>query len=190
MTKPKDKAPSPVVTYEKRKIADLVPDAANPRVISDGAKKALATSIKRFGLVQPIIVNAKTGRIVGGHQRLDAMRAAGETEVDVAVGNWTDEEERVLNVALNNPEAQGEFNGDVRSYLTNSLRSLSIDDFVGLRLDALVLDPAAKKRTPRGGAKAAGLTYKLMVTCADEEAQATLCEELEGRGLTVKLLIV
>lgn len=57
------------IRYEKRKLADLLLDEANPRTISKSAKRALAASIKRFGLVQPIVLNEKTGRVVGGHER-------------------------------------------------------------------------------------------------------------------------
>ena len=62
---------------ETRKIGDLIPDSDNPRKISKSAMKALRASIRRFGLVQPVIVNEHTGKVVGGHQRLEAMKAEG-----------------------------------------------------------------------------------------------------------------
>lgn len=133
-----------MIRYERRKISDLVVDDHNPRTMSTKAKKALAASIKRFGLVQPIVVNETTGRVVGGHQRIVALREQGAIEVDVAIGAWTADEERVLNVALNNQAAQGQFT-DVRSYLDGALRALSLDDFKTLQLDALVFDGAKEK---------------------------------------------
>jgi ParB-like chromosome segregation protein Spo0J len=175
-----------MIRYERRKTVDLNPDPANPRSIGKKAKAALAASIRRFGLVQPIVVNETTGHVVGGHQRLDALREQGVVDVDVAIGSWTEDEERVLSVVLNNPAAQGEFT-DARGYLERALRVLSLDDFQELQLDALVMGPMSKEEKRRN---AKALEYKLVVTARDESHQADLLERFEADGLDVKLLIV
>ncbi len=54
--------------YERRKIADLIPNAENPRKINAPNKSALAASLEHFGQVEPIVINDRTGQIVGGHQ--------------------------------------------------------------------------------------------------------------------------
>jgi len=173
--------------YERRRIADLVPDPDNPRVITKQAKRALSASVKRFGLVQPIVINETTGHVVGGHQRIDVLREQGVDEVDVVIGAWTADEERVLNVALNNPGAQGTFD-DPQRYLEHALRVLSLDDFKALRFDALVFDARDPKEAKRRSDKT--LEYKLVVTAMDESHQAELLERFEADGLDVKLLIV
>lgn len=175
-----------MIRYEKRKIADLMLDEHNPRTISKAAKGALAASVRRFGLVQPIVINETTGRVIGGHQRIAVLKEQGVEDVDVAIGSWTASDERALNVALNNPAGQGEFT-DVKSYLANALQTLSLSDFSELRFDELTLG-ASKANKERKEARA--LEYKLVVTCDDEEHQAALLEDLEARGLNVKLLIV
>lgn len=48
------------VRLEGRRVADRVPVGYKPRTISDEALAGLGESIGRFGLVQPIIVNART----------------------------------------------------------------------------------------------------------------------------------
>lgn len=173
--------------YERRRIVDLVPDPDNPRVISKQAKRALAASVKRFGLVQPIVINETTGHVVGGHQRIDVLREQGVAEIDVAIGAWTVDEERVLNVALNNPGAQGTFD-DPQRYLEHALRVLSLDDFKALRFDELILDTRDGKEAKRRAAH--DLKYQLVVTATDENHQAELLERFEADGLDVKLLIV
>jgi len=125
------------IVYEEMDIATLVPDPANPRTITDRAMQALTHSVKRFGLVQPIVVNRKTGHVVGGHQRLEALRKLGQDRAMVAIGEWTPAEERALNVTLNNAAAQGAF-GDVSGYLETALRGLSAEDFRELSLDTLI----------------------------------------------------
>ena len=99
----------PKVKMERRRLSELVPADYNPRQISDAALAGLSASIDRFGLVEPIVWNSRTKRVVGGHQRLRVLRARGDTETDVVVVNLSPAEEKALNVALNNPHIAGEF---------------------------------------------------------------------------------
>ena len=47
----------------------------NPRTISDHDLVALGRSMTTFGVVEPVVVNKRTGRVVGGHQRVKAAEA-------------------------------------------------------------------------------------------------------------------
>ena len=51
--------------------------------------------------MQPIVVNERTGHVVGGHQRLQVLMDSGATEADCIVVNLTPEKEKALNLALN-----------------------------------------------------------------------------------------
>ena len=87
----------------------------NPREISPEAKRRLKQSITRHGLVEPLVWNERTGRLVGGHQRLailDELHKGKDFEVPVCAIDVDDIEERKLNVILNNEAAQGAFNLD------------------------------------------------------------------------------
>lgn len=119
-------------------VSKLSPADYNPRSISDEAMTGLRASVHRFGLVQPIIVNEKTGNVVGGHQRLKVCVADGVEEVQVVVVNLPPSEERALNVALNNPHIAGEFTGDLSSLL-DSIAADEPELFEALRLDELRL---------------------------------------------------
>lgn len=176
-----------MISYERRRVDDLVTTDTNPRTISDRARRALTASIRRFGLVQPIVINARTGNVVGGHQRLSVLRQDGVAEVDVAVGNWSKAEERVLNVALNNPEAQGKFTADIGQYLTDALKCLSLDDFRSLRLDDLITTDKTEQKSTGSNR---GLEYRLVILCENETHQAELFERLESEQLKVKMVIV
>lgn len=94
---------------ERKKLTDLQPADYNPRIISSGAKAGLGASLKKFGLVQPIVWNKRSGRIVGGHQRVRVLMEQGADEADVTVVDLSDNEEVALNIALNNVEIQGDF---------------------------------------------------------------------------------
>ena len=102
---------------ETRKIADLKPAGYNPRRISDQALAGLTESIKRFGLVEPIIVNERTGHVVGGHQRLKALVKLKQKDTQVVVVDVDEAEEKVMNLSLNNPFIQGEYTEDVHAML-------------------------------------------------------------------------
>jgi len=62
---------------KKKKVKDLKPAGYNPRINIKENKslyKKLESSIDKFGLVEPIIWNKKTGHVVGGHQRLQILK--------------------------------------------------------------------------------------------------------------------
>ncbi len=112
------------VRLETRRVSDLVPAGYNPRRISDEALAGLGESIGRFGLVQPIIVNARTGHVVGGHQRLKILEAKGVEATDVVVVDVPEAEEKALNLALNSPRLSGEWTADALGLLEEVVGAL------------------------------------------------------------------
>lgn len=62
----------------------LVPYWRNPRRITDEATNAVATSIKKYGYQQPIVIDDQ-GVIIVGHTRYAAIRRLGYTEATVRV---------------------------------------------------------------------------------------------------------
>lgn len=87
----------------------------NPRVISEDAKKRLRKMLARHGLVQPLVWNRRTGNLVAGHQRLaalDALERSQNYSLQVAVVDLNEREEKILNVQLNNPSMQGDWDMD------------------------------------------------------------------------------
>ncbi|MGG4207019.1 transcriptional regulator [Paenibacillus jamilae] len=62
----------------------------------------MKASIESFGYVEPIIWNERTGNMVGGHQRYKIMNNDLEhKELAVSVVNLDDQQEKLLNIALN-----------------------------------------------------------------------------------------
>ena len=91
--------------------SDIVPDDYNPRKAltpADPEYQKIKASLQTFGAVEPIVFNRRTGHIVGGHQRIEIMKAEGATEAAASVVDIDDRDERLLNVSLNKipaPEA-------------------------------------------------------------------------------------
>ena len=108
-----------------KRLTELTPASYNPRKISSDALGRLAKSLSELGNLQPITWNAKTGNIVGGHQRLKCYSALGKDEVEVwAV--WLDEQqEKAANIALN--KLSGEFDLPALKDLFEGLDTGEID---------------------------------------------------------------
>jgi hypothetical protein len=98
-------------------LAALKPAPYNPRRIDDASMSALTKSLERFGVVEPIIWNERTGYIVGGHQRAKVLRAKKVEQAAVVVVDLDDTEERALNVALNSPHLSGQFTDELQALL-------------------------------------------------------------------------
>ena len=68
------------MNVQKFRIADIKPAPYNPRKTlkpGDDEWEALSRSLERFGLVEPLIINSKTGLLVSGHQRLNVLKSKG-----------------------------------------------------------------------------------------------------------------
>lgn len=87
----------------------------NPRKWSKEAIEGLTESIKRFGLVDPLLVNTAPGRegvVIGGHFRLAIAKELGMTEVPIVSLYIADlEKEKELNLRLN--KNVGEFDWEI-----------------------------------------------------------------------------
>jgi ParB-like chromosome segregation protein Spo0J len=92
------------VRVDKIPVSDIKIAGYNPRKDlqpGDPEYQAIERSLDRFGLVDPLVWNSRTGHLVAGHQRLKVLIARGYTEVDVSVVDVDLQEEAALNVALN-----------------------------------------------------------------------------------------
>lgn len=111
----------------------------NPRVIDDSNQKKLIKGIRENGLVEPLVVNKRTGNtLVSGHQRLTASDKIYRKDYDVPVAiiDVDEQTEKKLNVQLNNPSMQGDWD-------LSALADLSFDNdisFEDMGFDASDID--------------------------------------------------
>ena len=116
------------MNIEKKNVKDLLPADYNPRKDlkpGDPEYEKLKRSIEQFGYVEPIIWNEKTGRVVGGHQRLKVLTDMGITEVDVVVVDMDTEKEKALNIALN--KISGEWDTEKLALVIADLQGTDFD---------------------------------------------------------------
>lgn len=110
----------------------------NPRIIEESNQKKLVKTIRQNGLVEPLVVNKRNHVLVSGHQRLTAADKIYKKDYDVPVAiiDVNEKTERKLNVQLNNPSMQGEWD-------LEALADLSFDNdisFEDMGFDASDID--------------------------------------------------
>jgi hypothetical protein len=87
----------------------------NPRYMDEKAKKRLRSALRSSGLVSALTWNKRTGNLVGEHQRLeqlDALEKSQDYDLTVCVVDVDERTEAKLNVQLNNPSMQGDWDTD------------------------------------------------------------------------------
>lgn len=99
----------------------LKPSEYNPREITEKSFEALKNSIKEFGLVEPIVVNADN-QIIGGHMRVEAAKELNHTVVPVIYVDLPKSKEKLLNLALN--RIQGRWDYEKLSSLMSELEGI------------------------------------------------------------------
>jgi ParB-like chromosome segregation protein Spo0J len=103
--------------------------AYNPRVDlqpGDVEYEKLKQSIEQFGYIDPIVWNERTGNMVGGHQRYKVMiNEHGSTELMVSVVDLDDQQERLLNIALN--KVSGQWDDEALANLLSELKDDGAD---------------------------------------------------------------
>ncbi len=96
----------------KIKLSEIRAAEYNPRrdlKPTDDEYKSLKRSIETFGFVEPLIVNERDMKIIGGHQRYKILLDLGETESEVVLVNLNQNDEKILNIALNKIESKWDY---------------------------------------------------------------------------------
>lgn len=113
------------ITISSLKEADY-----NPRKMTEKQESDLTESIKRFGLIDPLLVNNYKDReniVIGGHQRLKIAKKLKFTEVPVVYVSLPPDKEKELNLRLN--KNLGEWDYDLlKEFDTDLLLDIGFDE--------------------------------------------------------------
>lgn len=120
-------------------IKDINPAKYNPRKINERELSGLKESIKKFGFIDPLIINVRDdlNTLVGGHQRLKVAEMLEMKEVPCVEVDLSISEEKALNVALNSPTISGKYDEEILGDLLSEIKidmpglfdDLNFDDF-------------------------------------------------------------
>lgn len=109
-------------------IDELIPADYNPRVdLQEGDEdfEKLKKVIETYGFVQPVVLNSRTGNIVGGHQRTKVAKSLGYKTVPVQTVDLDEADEMKLNLALN--KVSGKWDEQALGQMLNDLQSMDAD---------------------------------------------------------------
>ena len=120
----------------------IKPAKYNPRTWGEKEKAGLKESIKKFGCVDPLIVNVRDKKniLVGGHLRLVVLEELEYETVPVVEVDLSPAEEKALKVALNSPTISGKFNDDILQEVLNEIRVEVPELCQALNFDDLSID--------------------------------------------------
>ena len=120
----------------RMKLSELAPNE-NPRRITAAGKEKLKKSLDELGNIQPITFNVRTGKLLGGHQRVQVLLESGTVETDVWCVDLPAAKEKAAMLALNTHA--GEWDEEKLSDFLKGLDAEMDADFFGLA-DALEQD--------------------------------------------------
>ena len=158
-----------IVGYEDMDPAELLANPHNFRTHSDRQKSAMRDVLVDVGVVQNVIVNQTTGRILDGHMRVSMAIDEKQSKVPVTVVQLTEEEERVILATF---DPMGALAG--RSDETFKLLMDGVDDSYQALIAATVPEETiATFKTTRkgGGGLGQNSIFQYNVIFDDEEQQ-------------------
>ena len=107
-------------------VSELVPWSRNPRR-NDAAAERLAYTIAEHGWTTPVLVQAGTNRIIGGHTRLKAALKLGLTEVPCVLLDVDDRQADAIAIADNRLGELAEWDADELGALLRELDDADAD---------------------------------------------------------------
>lgn len=176
---------------EMRQVADLVPYARNARAHSDEQIQQLRASLREFGFVAPLLIDAE-GNILAGHGRLIAAKAEGYVEVPcVLVEHLTETQRRAYILADNRLAERASWDEDMLQLELQELRDagfdftltgfdesdLQLEDSIDVEEDDYEMELPAEPKSRRGQIYQLG-AHRLM--CGDATVSADILKLMGG----------
>ena len=116
-----------MLTYKLIPTADLIPYARNSRTHSEAQVTKIASSIKEFGFINPVVTDGKNG-IVAGHGRVLAANKLGLKEVPcVEAAHLTEAQKRAYVIADNRMALDAGWDIDLLKVELGDLQGMDFD---------------------------------------------------------------
>jgi len=170
---------------ENKKVSELKEFAKNPRRLTEKGLKDLESSIKKFGIAEPIVVNADN-MIVGGHGRKRVLEKLKIEQVDCYVPNRLLDDKEVDELCIRlNKNIAGEFDFDIlaNEFEMNDLLEWGFEDFELGGVDE-------EKQEDKDLSDNFKSQFILEIQCESEAEQEILYNRFIGEKLKVKILSI
>lgn len=113
----------------------LVFDENNARKHNKKNLQAIRTSIKRFGQIEPLLVQQDTNIVIGGNARLEIMLELGYQKVLVKLIDCTQKEFSAIAIALNRAGELASWNKDRLTQLLDEVNDDLFSKDLGFNFD-------------------------------------------------------
>jgi hypothetical protein len=167
-------------------ISKLIRNPKNPNVHSPKQIKRIAEIIEFQGWRRPITVSNRSGFISVGHGRLSAAELRGWTEVPVTYQDYESEAAEYADMVADNAIASwSELNIDA---INSEIPALGVDfnpELLAIKdLKPVDIDFDKDEFIPVD----IPVEYQVLISCNSEDDQKDIYQELEARGLKIKLI--
>lgn len=139
------------LTIDLRHPGDLRPYERNARKHSRRQIQQIAASIRQFGFVNPVLIDAES-RIIAGHGRVEAAKQLGLTEIPtIRIEHMTEAQRRAYIIADNRLAELAGWDDELLKLEFGDLLELELDfeievtGFATAEIDRLVEGPTARK---------------------------------------------
>ena len=131
-----------IVSHGEEPPDKLVANDSNWRTHTQTQRHALSSVLNEVGLVQSVVVNTTTGRLVDGHLRVELAKAQGQPTIPVVYVELSEDEERIILATLDPIGAMAEAD---REKLGELLQGIESPELAGLleavaRVNRIALD--------------------------------------------------
>lgn len=209
-TKPKNEAPAPAppsTSAQPRLEWVLAADLRakkNPRNWRKHPKrqaKAMKAALAELGWLKPVIFNERTGRMIDGHMRIDAVPP--KSLVPVFIVDLDEEKERTALLTVDAIGSMAEADAALLNALLSDTPAMTANDGLSsvhehlhalwaLKSTETPADKAGSKDAPADptdpNAAGAGATFQILATCKDEPDQARVYKLLQEAGVECRVL--
>ena len=89
-----------IVSHSEEPPDKLIANDSNWRTHTQAQRHALSSVLSEVGLVQSVVVNTTTGRLIDGHLRVELAKAQGQPTIPVVYVELSEDEERLILASL------------------------------------------------------------------------------------------
>jgi ParB-like chromosome segregation protein Spo0J len=183
-----------IVGYGEEAPDQLLANDKNWRIHPKAQQQALAGVLQEVGVVQNVIVNQRTGKMIDGHLRVMLAISAGQPSVPITYVDLDDAEEAKILATIDPLSAMAATDSDLLGALLEDVTTG--DAALQALLDGMAKDAGLDKPKDDSPLILAGdqsgklkEQYQVLVTCDDEMKQAELLEMLTNEGWSCRALL-
>lgn len=178
-----DQWQSRIVGHGRVRVDQIVANPRNWRLHPKYQTEALRENIHQIGFVRSVLINQRTGYLVDGHDRVWLAIEEQQDEIDAEYVELSDEEEAQALATLDPISAIARADAEK---LTALLADVHAE---GSALKRAINDLKLSRERHGINPNADREQWLILVTCADEDQQRLVLEQLSAEGISCRALI-